>query len=55
MGQKRLNALLLLSDYPKMLDELDLQQLIRYFVLKNDMRSNVFFYNGFTKNTSSSK
>jgi len=45
MGQKRLNALLLLSVYPKVLDELDLQQLIRDFVLKNDMRRSVFFYN----------
>ncbi len=34
IGQKRLNALLLLSVYPKMLDELDSQQLIRDYVLK---------------------
>lgn len=42
MGQRRLNALTILSTYPDELDKLDIDSLLREFVCQSQMRRNVF-------------
>lgn len=44
MGQRRLNALAILSTYPDELDKLDMDSILRQFVCRSEMRRNAFNY-----------
>lgn len=44
MKQERLNHLMLLASYPEELDNLDIEKLMKEFIMRNDQRSNTFHY-----------